>query len=272
MLKSQQWKEQAGMDLKISEATLKAMKDLGLTEYEVQAYVALVDGGQLPASEISAMSKVPYSRIYDVLGRLEEKGFVQIQRGRPTRYVAKAPTEVVRLVRLDVEERIEKSGKVVIDELQPRFEQELHEQPRDVWLLHGRAAIVAKAIGMLDNAREEVLLSIPSLDITSEEGTGYVEDLSGLIDRLLNLRNPKIRILTSDVPKTVKALVPENTEVRVRERVFGAGLVIDRRETLIMIAGGDEDSTFLGVYSSHAVFAEMSSSYFESLWTESKPL
>ncbi|MHA1959134.1 MAG: TrmB family transcriptional regulator [Candidatus Thorarchaeota archaeon] len=260
------------MDLKISEATLKAMKDLGLTEYEVQAYVALVDGGQMPASEISAMSKVPYSRIYDVLGRLEEKGFVQIQRGRPTRYVAKAPTEVVRLVRLDVEERIERSGKVVVDELQSRFEQEVHEQPRDVWLLHGRAAIVAKAIGMLDNAREEVLLSIPSLDMDGAANSGEIEDLSGLIERLLNLKNPKTRVLTSDIPKTFKALLPEGTEVRVRKRVFGAGLVIDRRETLIMLAGDEEDSTFLGVYSSHAVFAEMSSSYFESLWSESKPL
>jgi sugar-specific transcriptional regulator TrmB len=263
---------QTGTDLKISEATLKAMKELGLTEYEVQAYVALVDGGQMPASEISAMSKVPYSRIYDVLGRLEEKGFVQIQRGRPTRYVAKAPTEVVRLVRLDVEERIKRSGKVVVDELQSRFEQEVHEQPRDVWLLHGRAAIVAKAIGMLDNAREEVLLSIPSLDVDGAANTGEIEDLSGLIERLLNLKNPKVRVLTSDIPKSFKALLPESTEVRVRERVFGAGLVIDRRETLIMLAEGEEDSTFLGVYSSHAVFAEMSSSYFESLWSESKPL
>jgi predicted transcriptional regulator len=66
-----------------SEATIKALKELGLTEYETAAYLALVEGGQISASDVSSRSKVPYSRIYDVLGRLEEKAFIQVQRGRP---------------------------------------------------------------------------------------------------------------------------------------------------------------------------------------------
>ncbi|TFF91191.1 TrmB family transcriptional regulator, partial [Candidatus Thorarchaeota archaeon] len=78
--------------MKVSENALKALRELGLTEYETSAYLALVDGGKMAASDISSESGVPYSRIYDVLGRLEEKGFVQIQRGRPTLYTAKAPT------------------------------------------------------------------------------------------------------------------------------------------------------------------------------------
>ena len=60
----------------VSDATLKALKQMGLTEYETQAYLALVDGGQMAASDVSAKSKVPFSRIYDVLGRLEEKQFI----------------------------------------------------------------------------------------------------------------------------------------------------------------------------------------------------
>ncbi|MHA2045220.1 MAG: TrmB family transcriptional regulator, partial [Candidatus Thorarchaeota archaeon] len=80
---------------------------LGLTEYETQAYLALVSGGQMGASDISAKSKVPYSRIYDVLGRLEDKQFIIVKRGRPTKYVAKSPTEVVRVIRLDWEQKLE---------------------------------------------------------------------------------------------------------------------------------------------------------------------
>ena len=86
--------------MSISEATLKALKQLGLTEYETQAYLTLVAGGQMAASDVSTKSKVPFSRIYDVLGRLEEKQFVQVRKGRPTNYVAKAPTEVMRLIGL----------------------------------------------------------------------------------------------------------------------------------------------------------------------------
>ncbi|MGY5852994.1 MAG: hypothetical protein RTU92_05460, partial [Candidatus Thorarchaeota archaeon] len=61
-------------------------------------------------------------------------------------------------------------------------------------------------------------------------------------------------------------------EVRTRERVFGAGVVSDRKHTLIMLAQSDNDAEFLGIYSSHIVFAEMASAYFESLWTDSIPL
>lgn len=256
-------------ELSVSESTLKALKQLGLTEYEVQAYVALVDGGQMVASEISTRSGVPFSRIYDVLGRLEEKGFIQIQRGRPTLYTAKAPNEVVRLVQLDWEEKLDKASKVVCEDLQPRFEQETPATTRDVWLLHGRAALLAKAIEMLQTAREEVILSVPTLEV--EEMLSSDEDIKVMMEAVLSLKVPQVNILTSKVSQDYKSLIPKNFEVRTRDRVFGMGIVTDKRQTLIMLAGG-ADSELLGVFSSHAVFAAMASAYFESLWTDSEPL
>jgi sugar-specific transcriptional regulator TrmB len=261
-----------GGEMSVSEATLKALKKLGLTEYEVQAYVALVDGGQMAASDISTVSKVPYSRIYDVLGRLEEKGFVQIQRGRPTRYIAKAPTEIMQLVRLAWEEKLETAGRVVVEELQPRFERETQATSRDVWLLHGRAAILAKALEMVGGAKEEVMFSLPTMDMSAISETINVEDLTEIVERILTLKVPKIHILTSHVPDNLKTMISSDVEVRTRDKVFGAGLVIDRRQTLITLAGGESEQSFLGIYSSHAVFAEIANLYFDSLWNESNPL
>ncbi|MHA2322800.1 MAG: TrmB family transcriptional regulator [Candidatus Thorarchaeota archaeon] len=231
--------------MSVSEATLKALKLLGLTEYETQAYLALVAGGQMGASDVSTKSKVPYSRIYDVLGRLEEKQFIQVKKGRPTTYVAKAPTEVMRLIRLNWEERLKESGRVVVEELQPLFEKETKATTRDVWVVHGRASILAKAMEMLDSAKEEVLLSLPSFDLSAE-------DVDTVVERVL-LVKAKVRILTSSITDALKELIPEKFEVRTRERVFGAGLVVDQKDTLIMLAGGDESDEFLGIYSSHAI-------------------
>ncbi|MHA1769934.1 MAG: TrmB family transcriptional regulator [Candidatus Thorarchaeota archaeon] len=248
--------------MSVSEAAIKALKQLGLTEYETQAYIALVSGGFMGASEISSKSGVPYSRIYDVLGKLEEKQFIQIKRGRPTAYIAKAPTEVVRLIRINWEERIDKSARHVVEELQPLYEKEVQVSARDVYVIHGRAAILAKAIEMLDSAKEEVLLSLPSFDFDAD-------DITTVVERVLEI-NAHIRVLTSAVPDTLQALIPSDFEVRTRERVFGAGLVVDKRDTLIMLAG--DESEFLGVYSSHVIFAAMGAAYFESLWKDSQPL
>lgn len=251
--------------MSVSDRALKALKELGLTEYETSAYLAVVEYGPLPASEISTKSHVPYSRIYDVLGRLEEKGFIQVQKGRPTIYVAKAPSEVVRLVHLSWEERIESASKAVTDELQPLFEKETAATTRDVWLLHGRAAILAKALEMLDSAREEIIVTLPGL-------SSGLSDLSPMVDRFLDVKAAKVKILTSDIDADLLTIIPKSFEIRTRERVFGVGIVVDGRHTLIMLAAGDVEEEFLGVFSSHAVFAAMAQAYFSSMWDESSPL
>jgi sugar-specific transcriptional regulator TrmB len=117
---------------------------------------------------------------------------------------------------------------------------------------------------MLDSAKEEVLLSLPSFDLSAE-------DVDTVVERVLQVK-AKVRILTSSITDTLKDLIPEKFEVRTRDRVFGVGLVVDQKDTLIVLAGGDESDEFLGIYSSHAIFAAMSSSYFESLWMDSTPL
>ncbi len=248
-----------------SEATIKALKELGLTEYETAAYLALVEGGQISASDISSRSKVPYSRIYDVLGRLEEKAFIQVQRGRPTIYIAKAPTEVARLVRMAWEDKIETASSIVVNELQPRFEREVQASSRDVWLMHGRAAILAKALEMLESARDEVKLSVPSLDMG-------MEDLTAIIERVLRVKASIVQVLTSRGAESLGLPIPSQVEIRTRDRVFGAGLIVDEQQTLIMLSGSEGNESFLGIYSSHVVFAAMARAYFDSLWSEATPI
>jgi sugar-specific transcriptional regulator TrmB len=117
---------------------------------------------------------------------------------------------------------------------------------------------------MLDSAKEEVLLSLPSFDLSAE-------DVDAVVERVLGVK-ARVRILTSSITDTLKDLIPSKFEVRTRDRVFGAGLVVDQRDTLIMLPGGEQSNEFLGIYSSHAIFAAMSSSYFESLWKDSRPI
>ncbi len=76
-----------------------ALATLGLTDYEIRTYLALLEQGPLTALQISSDSGIPYSRVYDVLKSLEKKQFVTAGRGRPTLYVAKSPDEAL-LVRL----------------------------------------------------------------------------------------------------------------------------------------------------------------------------
>ncbi len=67
----------------MDKAIKEALKIIGLTEYESNAYITSNSLISATAAEISQKSKVPRSRIYDILRSLESKGFIEIEKGKP---------------------------------------------------------------------------------------------------------------------------------------------------------------------------------------------
>ena len=66
-----------------------------LNIYETKVWIALLSKGIASAGEIAAISGVPRSRTYDVLESLEKRGFAIIKIGKPVKYIAVKPTEVL---------------------------------------------------------------------------------------------------------------------------------------------------------------------------------
>ena len=66
-----------------------------LNLYEVKIWTALLSRGVSTAGELSDIANVPRSRSYDVLESLEKKGFVIMKLGKPIKYIAVPPKEVV---------------------------------------------------------------------------------------------------------------------------------------------------------------------------------
>src|SRR5438046_4369822 len=68
---------------------------LGLTEYEARIYVVLTKMGPRNASEISFLGKVPRPKTYGAIRGLESKGLLRIVPGKPERYMAVSPNDVL---------------------------------------------------------------------------------------------------------------------------------------------------------------------------------
>ena len=92
---------------------LNKLKDFGLNSYESKLWVALLSRGVSTAGELSDISNVPRSRAYDVLESLEKKGFVIVKVGKPIKYLAVPPTEVVERVKKKVMEEADQRNKVL---------------------------------------------------------------------------------------------------------------------------------------------------------------
>lgn len=59
-------------------ALREALENTGLTQYQADAYLALLELGSAPAADIAETSGVPGPRIYDVLRDLEDSGHVEL--------------------------------------------------------------------------------------------------------------------------------------------------------------------------------------------------
>lgn len=110
------------------ERVLKQLKELGLSEYEGKAYFSALVLGRAKAGELSRCSAVPQSKIYYVLERLEDKGFVEIE-GRP---------KYVKAVEIgEAAERMIKFRERQIENIR-KAKNELEEIARTVSLLIGK--------------------------------------------------------------------------------------------------------------------------------------
>ncbi len=93
----------------------KLRRFFNLNLYEVRIWTALLSRGVSTAGELSDIGNVPRSRAYDVLESLEKKGFVIMKLGKPIKYVAVEPAEVIERVKKLVTEEAKENVKKLDD-------------------------------------------------------------------------------------------------------------------------------------------------------------
>jgi len=107
----------------MEEKELKGLlKEVGLNEYEVNAYLALIREGALTASELATLSKVPQPRIYDVIRTLMTKGFVIVSGGRPKTIIPIDPEKVLNEIEKAYTSKIERAKEKLKELYKPHEE------------------------------------------------------------------------------------------------------------------------------------------------------
>jgi sugar-specific transcriptional regulator TrmB len=248
-----------GLNPAVGEAT-QVLRELGLTAYESAVYLSLVESGVMTASKVSERADVPFSKVYEVLNSLDRKGWIEVERGRPSRYFAKPPTEAFDAARRKLQEQTRRWERVVLKELQPLYEKREFREKPDIWILRGEASVLAKLQDMLTNARREVMIAIPL----------FVKDLA---EKALPLM-ASLRL--SHVKAFVMVARAEDgefdggfqgaAEVRRRDNLFGGGVIVDGEEALLFLG---EDKPSLVVWSNHGGLVKFARDYFQYLWNSS---
>jgi len=245
------------LTIPIGERTKKVLHELGLTQYETRAYLVLIEEGVMTASEISARGNVPYSKIYETLNSLEKKGWIETERGRPRRYYPKSPSESLEVSKFRLQETVKSWEQAILEELQPLYEKrEIREKP-DIWILRGEFNILAKLQEMLQKTKHELMIAAPMLT------KPLLKSALGMLSHPQR-RDARILFLASkDMEKSVLEAITEVSEVRVRDHMFGGGVIADSREALLFLGERKPD---LVIWSNHVGLVKFAKDYFDYLW------
>lgn len=251
-----------------------------LNLYEVKIWTALLSRGISTAGELSDIANVPRSRSYDVLESLEKKGFVVMKVGKPIKYIAVPPNEIVERVKKnihsDAKEQVgrldELKGGDILSELELLHSQGIElVEPSDLsGSLKGRHNLYNHLELMIKGAEKTVTI------VTTAKG--LIRKVDGLKQTLAEVkkRGVKIRIAAPITKESMAAAkdIAEVAEVRHIDKIQARFIIVDGKEITFMVLN-DEDvhpSYDVGIWVNTPFFSGALEQFFEIAWKELKQL
>jgi len=255
----------------------KLRRYFSLNLYEVKIWAALLSRGVSTAGELSDIANVPRSRSYDVLETLEKKGFVVMKLGKPIKYIAIPPSEVVERVKknmkVEAEEKITRleglKDTEVLDELNTLHTQGVElVEPTDLsGSLRGRHNLYNHLELTIRNAENTVEI------MTTTQGLmRKVEGLKPVFEKLKK-RGVKIRVAAPITKQNAAAAKDLSTVAEVKHTDAKARFVIvDGKELIFMVMDDEEvHPTYdIGIWVNTPFFASALQALFEVAWKNLK--
>ena len=255
---------------------LRKIFDLNL--YEVKVWTALLSRGTSTAGELSNISDVPRSRTYDILESLEKKGFIVMKLGKPIKFVALKPEEVVERVKKNLvkfaQERTKRLETLkddeVLGELNELFTKGIKfVEPSEMsGSLKGRQNLYNHLDMMIRDAEKTITF------VTTAEGLNRkFEALMPVLEKAKK-RGVKIRIASPINNNNIKIAreLKKVADVKNMENIRARFIVVDSNQIMFMLL---DDEKFhpnydLGIWINTEFFAQALEQMFELAWKEMK--
>jgi len=245
--------------MKMVEITVnEALKSFGLSEKEINIYLACLELGTAPANEIANKAKINRSTTYDILKSFLEKGIAsRVIRKRTTHFEVTSPEKLI--AQLD-----EKKNKIqsVLDQLK-LIEERVVKKPT-VEVYEGHAGVKTILEDVLNSKKQTDVIS------TSKIFDTFVYYFPHYIEKRKKL-NIKSRVLQEASPQTTKLKQRDKSENRTTRALknFEINSVTFIYSDKVAIIKLSKDN-LIGVLISDKTLAEDQRRIFEILWANGK--
>jgi sugar-specific transcriptional regulator TrmB len=250
---------------------LELLAEHGVPEKGARVYLVACRAGPQTASELGRLSAVNRVEAYRFIKQLTDIGLLVAQGGRPQRFAALPPEELVdRWIRRATERlrRLEGDREKVLSDWEDSRTELDDRDPRKFAVLEGRGTIHRFLHKRIGTAEHQVLLSTGGLTLPAF--------LEGGIDRAMREagdRGVKVKIVTEVYPPNLGAAKHFATFSELRHSagpVVNRAVVIDRVGALVYVSGDDgfgpTREEQVALWSSAPMFVQLARDYHHRMW------
>lgn len=240
--------------------------DFKLNIYEVKIWTSLLARGIAAAGELADISGVPRSRCYDVLESLEKKGFIIMKIGRPIKYIAVYPEDIMARVKKNLEKEQEINLKIINEIKKTDIFKELNllhqtgiEKVNSTELTDfvvGRSNIFSQIKKMIDAAKKSVVIS------TTKKGFERKSRLLRKIVGRLNKQDIDLKIIAPVEQIELKRLGIGMCNIK-NKNISARFVIVDKNEALFMLSENSEQEYDSAVWIKSPFFVSAFMEMFE---------
>ncbi|MFC6940732.1 TrmB family transcriptional regulator [Salinirubellus sp. GCM10025818] len=233
------------------EEAIEVLQQLGLKAYEARCFVGLSRLHTGTAKQLSEMTEVPRTRVYDAIRVLEAQGLVEIQHSSPQQFRAVPLDEATATLRDQYEDRVERLHDA-LDTVEI-VEEDDGTPVQEIWAMSGRDAIENRTDQLIEDASEEIVLVVGDESLLTEDLVVSLNDVGNGVDLLIGA-------LTKSLQNQIQTAVPDATtfisglewlqgeNVTEDETAIGRLLLVDRSTILVssIMPGSREEQAIFG--------------------------
>ena len=240
------------------------LKGIGLTMYEAQAYLTLTSLISAQAFEIAEKSNIPRSKIYDVLKKLNQKKFIEIEDGRPLTYNVKSPVEVLTREKEKIVSKIDDE----ITKLTNIYENGMNQVQAPIWRIYGVEKIIAQEIEIIKRAKTSINMRIGFL--FKNEGDALINALKSRSDLKINILASPTCYIDDEKIDIINLIKINNINVQKADIPFVKVLISDSKEMMHTYTKFSEDKrnvipeTAIGIWNKYEDIARNYNDRFEN--------
>jgi sugar-specific transcriptional regulator TrmB len=134
-------------------AAVEQLEAFGLSAYAARTFVALVGLGTGTAKDVSRVSEVPRTRVYDAVDELHEYGLVDVQQSSPKEFWPISTETAGGKFEREMDHRTS-ILRTALNELEP---ERRSEEQRGVWTVDGRGAVADRVVEFVGGADDEIV-------------------------------------------------------------------------------------------------------------------